>query len=37
MRKPPQSARYGRMELLDPAYFNKDLGDLTDPQPATSA
>ncbi len=34
MRKPPQSARYGRMELLDPAYFNKDLGDLTDPQPS---
>jgi hypothetical protein len=34
MRKPPQSARHGRMELLDPAYFNKDLGDLTDPQPS---
>jgi hypothetical protein len=34
MRKPPQPARHGRMELLDPAYFNKDLGDLTDPQPS---
>jgi hypothetical protein len=34
MRRPPQSARHGRMELLDPAYFNKDLGDLTDPQPS---
>jgi hypothetical protein len=33
MRKPPLPARHGRMELLDPAYFNKDMGDLTDPQP----
>jgi hypothetical protein len=30
-RKPPQPARHGTMELLDPAYFSKDLGDLTDP------
>ncbi len=30
-RKPPQSARHGAMALLDPAYFNKDSGDLTDP------
>jgi hypothetical protein len=30
-RKSPQPARYGPMELLDSAYFNKDMGDLTDP------
>lgn len=30
-RKPPQSARHGAMAFLDPAYFNKDSGDLTDP------
>lgn len=30
-RKPPQSARHGKLTLLDPAYFNKDAGDLTDP------
>jgi hypothetical protein len=30
-RKSPQTARYGPMELLDSAYFNKDMGDLTDP------
>jgi hypothetical protein len=30
-RKPPQAARNGRLTLLDPAYFNKDMGDLTDP------
>ena len=30
-RKPPQPTRHGTMELLGPAYFNKDLGDLTDP------
>jgi len=33
----PQPARYGPMELLDRAYFNKDMGDLTDPyQPLPS-
>jgi hypothetical protein len=31
MRKPPQPARHGAMALLDPVYFNKDAGDLTDP------
>ena len=31
VRKSPQPARYGPMELLDSAYFNKDMGDLTDP------
>ena len=31
LRKPPQAARHGNMELLDPTYFNKDLGDLRDP------
>jgi hypothetical protein len=31
LRKQPQPARHGTIELLDPAYFNKDLGDLTDP------
>jgi hypothetical protein len=30
-RKSPQSANHGSMALLDPAYFNKDSGDLTDP------
>jgi hypothetical protein len=30
-RKSPKPARYGPMELLDSAYFNKDMGDLTDP------
>ena len=30
-RKPPQPSRNGRLTLLDPAYFNKDMGDLTDP------
>jgi hypothetical protein len=30
-RKSPQPARYGPMELIDSAYFNKDMGDLTDP------
>jgi hypothetical protein len=30
-RKSPQPARHGPMELLDRAYFNKDMGDLTDP------
>ncbi len=34
-RKPPLPARHGTMELLDPAYFNKDLGDLTDPYQPT--
>jgi hypothetical protein len=33
-RKTPQSARHGTMALLDPAYFNKDSGDLTDPYQA---
>ena len=31
LRKPPQPVRQGTMELLDPAYFNKDMGDLSDP------
>jgi hypothetical protein len=31
LRKPPQGARHGNMELINPAYFSKDLGDLTDP------
>jgi hypothetical protein len=31
LRKPPQAARHGNMELLDQTYFNKDLGDLRDP------
>ncbi|WP_213806756.1 hypothetical protein [Granulicella sp. dw_53] len=31
LRKPPQPTRHGNMELLDPTYFNKDMGDLTDP------
>jgi hypothetical protein len=35
-RKPPQSARNGRLELLDPAYFNKDMGDLSDPPPSNN-
>jgi hypothetical protein len=30
-RKPPQSVRNGRLELLSPAYFNKDMSALTDP------
>jgi hypothetical protein len=30
-RKAPQAAHQGGMERLDWAYFNKDLGDLTDP------
>jgi hypothetical protein len=30
-RKQPQPARHGPLELLDPAYFNRDMGDLTDP------
>jgi hypothetical protein len=31
-RKPPQPASHtGVVHRLDPAYFNKDLGDLTDP------
>jgi hypothetical protein len=30
-RKSPQSAHYNSPERLDWAYFNKDLGDLTDP------
>jgi hypothetical protein len=30
-RKPPKPARHGEVALLDPAYFNKDSGDLTDP------
>lgn len=30
-RKPPQAARHGAMAFIDPAYFNKDSGDLTDP------
>ncbi|CAN5469319.1 hypothetical protein BH10ACI4_BH10ACI4_25290 [soil metagenome] len=31
-RKPPQPAsRHGVVQRIDPAYFNKDLGDLTDP------
>jgi hypothetical protein len=35
--KSPQPARYGPMELLDRAYFNEDMGDLTDPyQPLPS-
>jgi hypothetical protein len=35
-RKPPQPARYGRLERLDPAYFNKDMGDLSDPHPSNN-
>jgi hypothetical protein len=36
-RKPPQPARHGPMALLDPAYFSKDAGDLSDPyQPPRS-
>jgi hypothetical protein len=31
LRKPPQATRHGNMELIDSAYFSKDLGDLTDP------
>ncbi len=31
LRKPPQAARHGNIELINPAYFSKDLGDLTDP------
>ncbi|MDE3105789.1 MAG: hypothetical protein KGK08_11485 [Acidobacteriota bacterium] len=31
LRKPPQPARHGAMAFLDPAYFNKDAGDLSDP------
>jgi hypothetical protein len=31
LRTPPQPARHGTMELLDPTYFNKDMGDLTGP------
>jgi hypothetical protein len=30
-RKPPQPLRRGLIHRLDPAYFNKDAGDLTDP------
>lgn len=30
-RKPPQPLRRGLVHRLDPAYFNKDAGDLTDP------
>ncbi|MCU1323977.1 MAG: hypothetical protein JWM43_3626 [Acidobacteriaceae bacterium] len=31
-RKPPQPApRHGIVQRIDPAFFNKDLGDLTDP------
>jgi hypothetical protein len=35
-RKPPQSTRQTRMELLDTAYFNKDMGDLSDPLPSNN-
>ena len=35
LRKPPLPTRHGTMERLDPAYFNKDLGDLTDPYQPT--
>jgi hypothetical protein len=31
LRRPPLPARHDTMERLDPTYFNKDLGDLTDP------
>ena len=33
-RKPPQSAHQRGWRRLDPAYFNTDLGDLTDPYQA---
>lgn len=37
MRKPPASVRVGRPKRPDWAYFNKDLGDLSDPyQPPAS-
>ena len=29
--KLPQASRRGQLQRLDPAYFNKDYGDLTDP------
>lgn len=36
-RKPPRSSHFGTHERLDWAYFNKDLGDLSDPyEPARS-
>jgi hypothetical protein len=35
-RKPPQPTRNRRLELLDPAYFTKDMGDLSDPPPSNN-